>query len=235
MSGRVALLTVGTVAAGALVVGSAALILHSAPKQPPLLKATITGTTTAADGPMKTATLDINTYPDSAAISWRRTNGGVGAQPDWVSYGPTTNLQVPANAVVTVTIHQYDGGEPIPNPFLAQVHGTVGDTATIDGKVVTGIDANHVGHTFTVHSFPNPDQPDLFVSVPLPAVAEDAPIVAGTDYPAPHVVTFQFETHGPGIYAWNCEFPCGGRYAGMGDAMSTYGYMSGTLHVVASS
>jgi hypothetical protein len=235
MSGRVALVAAGTVVAGAAVVGAAAVVLHSAPKAPPLLKATVTGTATTTSGQVQTATLDLNTYPDSAAITWRRTNGGVGAQPDWVSYGPTTNLQVPANAVITVTIHQYDGGEAIPNPFLAQVHGTVGGTATIDGKTVTGIDANHVGHTFTIHSFPNPQQDPLFVSVPLPAVAENAPIVPGTAYPAPHVITFQFVTHGPGTYAWNCEFPCGGRYAGMGDAMSTYGYMSGTLHVVASS
>jgi hypothetical protein len=235
MSGRTAVMAVGTVAVGALVVGSAAAILHSAPKAPPLLKATVTGTASTADGTLTAATLNLNTYPDSAAISWRRTNGGVGAQPDWVSYGPTTNLQVPAHAIITVTVHQYDGGEPIPNPFLAQVHGTVGGVANVDGKDVTGIDANHVGHTFTIHSFPNPDQDSLFVSVPLPAVADDAPIVAGTDYPAPHVITFKFVTGGPGTYAWNCEFPCGGRYSNMGEAMSTYGYMSGTLHVVATS
>ena len=49
----------------------------------------------------------------------------------------------------------------------------------------------------------------------------------------PHVITFQFVTGSAGTYAWNCEFPCGdGTYAKFGDAMSSYGYMSGTLHVV---
>ena len=76
-------------------------------------------------------------------------------------------------------------------------------------------------------------------SVPLPAVADDvssnptaAPSASNPYGWAPHVVTFKFVTKGPGEYAWNCEFPCGGNYAGMGEAMSSYGYMSGVIHVV---
>ena len=215
---------ISTVALGALTVGAAALVLHSAPTEPPLLAATVTGTTTAA--------IELSTYPDSSAITYRRTNGGVGPHPDCVSYGPTTNLQVPAHTLVTVTIKQYDTGEAIPNPFLAEVHGTVGGTMTVDGKQVKGIDAEHVGHTFTIHNFPSTKQDPLFVSVPLPAVADDAPAAPGSDFPAPHVVTFQFMTGSAGTYAWNCQFPCGDNYASMGGAMSSYGYMSGTLHVV---
>jgi hypothetical protein len=30
---------------------------------------------------------------------------------------------------------------------------------------------------------------------------------------------------------WNCEYPCGSEYAGFGGAMSTQGYMDGTLTV----
>jgi hypothetical protein len=216
---------IGTVALGAVVVGAAALVLHSAPTQPPLMAATVSGST---------ASIDLSTYADSSQITWRRTNGGNGPHPDWVSYGPTTNLQVPAHTLVTVTIKQYDSGEAIPNAFLAQVHGTVGGTMTVDGKQMTGIDAEHVGHTFTIHNFPSSKQDPLFVSVPLPAVADDAVEAADSAgaLPTPHVVTFQFMTGGPGTYAWNCEFPCGGNYSNMGDAMSSYGYMSGTLHVV---
>lgn len=178
------------------------------------------------------ASLSLATYPDSGAITWRRTGGGVGPHPDWVSYGPTTVLQVPAHALVTVTIDQYDSGETIPNPFLAQVHGTVGGIETVDGKAVTGISPDSVGHTFTLRSFPSPDQDSLFVSVPLPALPDSAQPAPGSDYPKPHVVTFQFITKGPGTYAWNCEFPCGDNYAGFGGPMATFGYMSGTLRVV---
>ncbi len=223
---------VGTVAAGAVAVGAAALVLHSAPTAPPTLVATDVQATTSTPGVKTTASINLSTYPDSGAITWRRTNNGVGPHPDWVSYGPTTVLQVPANSLITVTINQYDGGEPIPNPFLAQVHGTVGGSVTIDGKVVKSIDADHVGHTFTIHNFPSTKQDPLFVSVPLPAVADDAPAAPNSDYPAPHVVTFKFVTHGPGTYTWNCEFPCGENYANFGGAMSTYGYMAGSLNVV---
>ncbi|MFZ0324037.1 MAG: hypothetical protein WAN48_07890, partial [Actinomycetes bacterium] len=97
---------------------------------------------------------------------------------------------------------------------------------------VTGIDPEHVGHTFTIHNFPSSEQDPLFVSVPLPAIPEDAPAAPNSDYPKPYVITFQFVTGDPGTYAWNCEFPCGENYGNMGEAMSTYGYMSGTLKVV---
>jgi hypothetical protein len=220
---------IGTVLVGVVVVGAAGLVLHSAPKTPPTLAATVTGSSSSIPGVTKTATLDLSAYPDSSLIKWRR-DGGVGPHPDWVSYGPTTNLQIPAHTLVTVTIQQYDSGEAIPNPFLAEVHGTVGGTATVNGKPVTKIDPEKVGHTFTIHNFPSSDQDPLFVSVPLPAVdAPDSEIASD----GPHnTITFQFVTGGPGTYAWNCEFPCGDNYANFGGAMSTFGYMSGTLKVV---
>lgn len=223
---------IATVAVGAAVAGVTALVLHSAPEIPPTLVATPTAATSSIPGVTTTASLDLSTYPDSSAITWRRAGGGVGPHPDWVSYGPTTVLQVPAHALVTVTINQYDSGEEIPNPFLATAQGTVGGTETVNGKVVKGIDPNHVGHTFTLHNFPSSQQDTLFVNVALPAVADDAPTAPNSNFPAPNVVTFQFVTGGPGTYAWNCQFPCGDNYASMGGPMGSFGYMQGTLHVV---
>ena len=55
---------------------------------------------------------------------------------------------------------------------------------TVDGKTETGIDPEHIGHTFTIHAAPGNQDP-LFVSVPLPAVPDDAPTAAGTGYPKP--------------------------------------------------
>jgi hypothetical protein len=192
------------------------------------LDATVIGTAQTAQGTLKHATLKLATYPDSMAGEHGASGG---AHPDWVSYGPSTNLHVPAHSLVTVTIDQYDGGEAITNPYFARVHGTVGGTMTVDGKKQTGTDPDAVGHTFTIHAAPGNQDP-LFVSVPLPAVADDAPTVPHTDYPAPHVVVFSFVTGGPGQYVWNCEFPCGdGYYAKFGGPMATQGYMSGTLSV----
>jgi hypothetical protein len=226
-----ALGAVSSVAGSAIVLGAVAVLLHSGADTAPTLVASVTGTASTVPGAKTTATLDLATYSDSAAIKWRR-DDGVGPHADWVSYGPTTELQVPAHAVITVTIRQYDSGESIPNPFLATVEGTVGGTAVIDGHPVRNVDPKLIGHTFTIHNFPSSKQDPLFVNVPLPAVSESAPNAPGSNYPAPHVVTFQFVTGGPGTYAWNCEFPCGDNYAGFGGAMGTNGYMSGTLTVV---
>ncbi len=216
---------------GAVALGATVLVLHSTKVEPPLLVATNTAAAATIAGATSTSSLDLSAYPDSTAITWRKSNDGVGPHEDWVSYGPTTNLQVPAHSVVTVTIKQYDSGEPIPNPFLAEVRGTVGGTMTVDGETVTKIDADHVGHTFTIHNFPSDKLDPLFVNVPLPAMPDEVEACSQSDCPN-HVVTFQFVTLGPGDYAWNCEFPCGGNYANFGEAMSSYGYMSGTLHVV---
>jgi hypothetical protein len=218
------LVAIGGGAVAVAVVGY--LLSRSGPNFAPL-HATVHGTVHTAQGDLPHAYLNLATYPDSLAGE----HGTGGAHPDWVSYGPSTNLFVPAHSFVTVTIKQFDGGEEITNPYFAKVHGTIGGTMTVDGKKVAGTDPDAVGHTFTIHAAPT-DQDPLFVSVPLPAVSDDAPEVEGTNYPAPHVVRFSFTTGGKGEYVWNCEFPCGdGYYAKFGGPMSSRGYMSGTLTV----
>jgi hypothetical protein len=218
-----------TVLAGALLVTLTGLVLNRDGAQAAALTAKVHGTATTSQGSLPHAFLKLATYPDSMAGE-HGSDGG--AHPDWVSYGPTSAFQVPAHSLVTVTIDQYDGGETITNPYFATVRGTVGGTMTVDGKTTTRVPVDTVGHTFTIHAAPSNQDP-LFVSVPLLAVADDAPVAKGSDYPAPHVVTFSFVTGGPGEYIWNCEFPCGdGYYAKFGGPMSSRGYMSGTLTVV---
>lgn len=213
---------------GVAVVALTGTVLARAGTTPGLLKATVDGTAQTSQGVLPHAFLKLATYPDSAAGE-HGSDGG--AHPDWVSYGPTSNFSVPAHSLVTITIDQYDGGETITNPYFAKVHGTVDGTMTVDGKTETQTDPDAVGHTFTIHALPTNQDP-LFVSVPLPAVADDAPTAPNSDYPAPHVVTFSFITGGRGTYVWNCEFPCGdGYYAKFGGPMSTQGYMSGAFNV----
>lgn len=213
---------------GALVVTlTGAVLSRSAPNSKPL-SAVVRGTATTVSGVLPHAFLTLATYPDSMAGE-HGTSGG--AHPDWVSYGPSSNLRVPRRSLVTVTINQYDGGEKITNPFFATVQGTVDGTETVNGKKVTHTDPDSIGHTFTIHAAPT-DQDPLYVNVPLPAVPDDRPPAKGSDYPAPNVVTFSFITRGPGTYVWNCEFPCGdGYYAKFGGPMATRGYMSGTFTV----
>lgn len=217
-----------TVVAGGAVVVGAALVLQQGTAPAKASPVSVRGTARTASGTVPHAYIHLATYPDSMAGE-HGPNGG--AEPDWVSYGPSTDLTVPAHALVTVVIRQYDGGEKITNPWFAKVHGTIGGIETVDGKPVKQIDPDHVGHTFTIHAAPTA-QHQLFVSAPLPAVPDDAPVAKGHLYPKPFVVRFSFMTHGPGKYVWNCEFPCGdGYYAKFGGPMSTRGYMSGTLTV----
>jgi hypothetical protein len=216
------------VGGGALAITLVGTVLHrSTPNSKPLF-AEVRGTAQTATGTVPHAYLDLASYPDSMAGE-HGSDGGT--HPDWVSYGPSTNLHVPAHALVTVTIRQYDGGETITNPYFAAVHGTINNEMTVNGKTETATNPDAVGHTFTIHAAPTNQDP-LYVSVPLPAVPDDRPVAAGSDYPAPNVVTFSFMTGGKGEYVWNCEFPCGdGYYAKFGGPMATRGYMSGTFTV----
>jgi hypothetical protein len=195
---------------------------------PGLLNATVKGTAQTPVGVLPHAFLELATYPDSMA-GQHGPDGG--SHPDWVSYGPTTNLTAPAHSLVTITIKQYDTGGTITNPFFARVHGTVDGTITVNGKTSTGENPDAIGHTFTIHALPTNQDP-LFVNVPLPALPDTAEPAPGSDYPTPAVVIFSFVTGGPGNYVWNCEYPCGdGTYANFGGPMATRGYMSGTFTV----
>lgn len=169
--------------------------------------------------------------------------------PDWVTYWPTTQFVVPAHALVTMTIINWDSQTPLLNPYYSRPYGTVNaqgvannseSVTTFDSKgnpQVTTYDSQHpvdpsaVSHTFTLRPIPNSTAPWLFVSVPDVGVANDAPTDATGMPLKPVINTFSFVTQGPGVYAWNCFDPCGSRFNGFGGPMQTYGYMSGTLVV----
>lgn len=218
----------GTVILGAAVIAGIGTYVASAKNDSRVLVATPAGTIDTPQGNMPHYTLDMSSYPDSMAGSHGASGG---PHPDWVTYGPVTNFQVPAHSVITVTIKQYDGGERITNDFFATVHGTVDGTAVINGQAVTNVDPLAVGHTFTLHGISDTHS-QLFVSVPLPSVPDSRMPSSGYTS-TPNTITFSFITGDAGNYVWNCEFPCGdGTTARFGGAMSTQGYMSGNFTVV---
>ena len=178
------------------------------------------------------ATLSISTFPDSHVC---HADEGE-PQIDWVTYCPSTNFEVPANSLITVTIEQYDTSSGLVNDYFQQVQGTVGGIELVNGKPMSQIAIDDVAHTFTIQSRPNEAHP-LFVSVPLVGVPDNAPnavTINGNPYPKPNVITFQFRTGPPGTYIWHCYVPCGsdrGAPFGFSGPMSTTGYMAGTLTV----
>jgi hypothetical protein len=157
------------------------------------------------------------------------------SHPSWVSYLVQRNgkwvrstiYSVPAHSIVHVTIYQYDGDSGLRNPFLSQVQGTVGDTETIDGKTVRGINPEEASHTFAV--------PELGILVPLPGVPEEAKNqceFAPCEGAAHRTITFSFRTGGKGRYHWQCFVPCAaGTFFNFGGPMQTLGYMDGFIDV----
>jgi hypothetical protein len=163
---------------------------------------------------------------------------GHSPSPDWVSYlgedqsghwQHTTIYKVPAHTLVTVTIYQYDTATGLRNPFLAQVRGTQGGVATIDGKSTSVINPDDTSHTFTV--------PDLGISVPLPGISDTAknpcsaaPCPLSNDHTT---ITFSFMSPGKGTYRWQCFVPCAAGFIfGNGGPMQTIGWMDGEIEVV---
>jgi heme/copper-type cytochrome/quinol oxidase subunit 2 len=139
-----------------------------------------------------------------------------GMQKDWPGYSPS-NLVVPANSIVTVTLRNYDLGDtPLPanSPFTT-VQGTIGGLATADGKAYTSLAPEKVAHTFTVAQ--------LHMNVPVPG---DGP--KGAAYAT---VTFTFRTGKAGTYTFRCYDPCGIGSIGWQGPMVTKGYMMGSLVV----
>lgn len=138
-----------------------------------------------------------------------------GMQRDWPAFSPS-NLVVPANSLVTVTIRDFDLGDtPLPqgSPFTT-VQGITGSVMA-DGRAFTRLSPDKIAHTFTI--------PQLGVNVPLPGDA-----TAGQAY---NTVTFTFRTGAPGTYTFRCLDPCGTGPMGMMGPMMTQGYMLGTLTV----
>ncbi|HEU5379486.1 MAG TPA: hypothetical protein VFV38_29020 [Ktedonobacteraceae bacterium] len=136
-----------------------------------------------------------------------------GMQKDWPAYSPN-NLVVPANSLVTITLHDYDLGDtPLPNntPF-ATVQGTVGSVAYLNGVAYTSLAPDKIAHTFTI--------PQLHLNVPLPGDGKES-----------DSITFTFHTGKAGTYMFQCFDPCGTGATGWEGPMATRGYMMGTLTV----
>jgi len=137
-----------------------------------------------------------------------------GYQQDWPAYAPN-RLVVPANSLVTVSLHDYDLGldTPLPNntPFAA-VQGTVGGVAYLNGKPYAALAPDKIAHTFTI--------PQLHINIPLPGYGKEA-----------DTISFTFHTGKAGTYIFQCFDPCGTGSSGFEGPMATKGYMVGTLTV----
>lgn len=231
------LMTVLTVVIGILVVAGVAAVGATNGDEPPVLAAKVVGTKQTPQGELPHAVLDLAVYPNSSNAIPAPSTPKSELEQQWLSgqpfYYPSTTIQVPANSVVTITFTQYDSGGQLYNPYFAKVHGTLDGTMEWNGKSVTEIKSSEVGHTFTVHQYPEANEPDFFLSIPLPMNAANAKTDANGYQTDPQKITVTFVTGDAGTYVWNCEFPCGDLYQEFGGPMQQRGWMAGTFEVVA--
>ena len=132
--------------------------------------------------------------------------------PDWVSYlvrdssgswRRTTVFTLPANALVHVTIYNFDGASGLRNPLLGRPQGLVGPEL-VDNKPLEVMPPDQPSHTFAV--------PELGILVPIAPVADDAKnqcdFAPCSLSNAHRTMTFTFRTGKPGHYHWQCFVPC---------------------------
>jgi hypothetical protein len=162
---------------------------------------------------------------------------GTQPHPTWVSYlvkdagggwHHSTVIQVPAHALVHVTIENYDGASGLRNPFFGLPRGLTGPLV-VDGHALSVLNPSLTSHTFAI--------PDYGVSVPIQGIPDSAknpcsvaPCATSFDH---RTITFTIRTGAPGTVRWQCFVPCAaGWLYGFGGPMQTFGYMDGFLHVV---
>lgn len=152
---------------------------------------------------------------------------GLGPNAPWLGYQtrtspphPGTIFTVPAHALVTVDIHNFDSATNPRNEYFSLVQGTIGGVEYVNGKKIRLMNPNDMSHTFTI--------PDIGVSVPMMGIPSNAKPNQFED------MRFTFRAPGPGVYRWQCFVPCGWGTYGNGGPMSELGYMSGIMTVSAS-
>jgi len=193
------------------------------------------GTTVTQTVPATTTVTGSNAGPYvlTMVITTENTfNSSVGTQPAYYIQTPhglesSANITLPANTLIEVVIMNFDqGNATLTGPQFANVTGTVNNTMSFynnnamnstegpSGIIVQGqqtvssLSANYISHTFTV--------PSLGLNIPVAAESTEVAY---------------FMTGGAGTYTWLCESLCGSGSTGSGGAMSTPGWMSGTITV----
>ncbi|MGH2447754.1 MAG: hypothetical protein ACRDFS_04020 [Chloroflexota bacterium] len=150
---------------------------------------------------------------------------GTGPHADWLGYQTRTSpphpgpiFNVPAGALVTVDIHNYDSRTALRNTFFTLVQGTVGGVEYVGGKKVKVMNPALTSHTFTI--------PQMGVTVPMEGVSDTAKPTQYED------MRFTFRaTKKKGEYRWQCIVPCGSGLYGFGGPMQQLGYMDGWITV----
>lgn len=159
-------------------------------------------------------------------------NSTVGDQPAYYVLGPnglqsSAQINLPAQRLIELVIINYDNGAAnLTDSKYAAVTGVVDNQITLVNNTlinstmgssgiqirgvenVTSLPTNGIAHTFTI--------PSLGINIPV------APLSTEVAY-------FTIDT--AGTYTWFCMTECGSGPKGLGGAMSTAGWMTGSVVV----
>lgn len=159
----------------------------------------------------KTVPLARGAVSESMVIATGKMDG----HPGWPRY-TNASWSVRKGEVVTLRITSYDDGTaPLTGAqtMFDRVQGTRGGTETVDGRSISSIPNGDIAHTFTVVG--------LGWNVPIPAAPTGGSVA----------VVARFVARRAGTFVWQCYAPCGSGSNSMGGAMSTKGWMEGTVKV----
>ena len=158
-------------------------------------------------------------------------NSTVGDQPAYyvLSDGQllsSANITLPSNTQIDLTIINYDDGPAPTSGTYENVTGTTNNEMTIfndtnvnstyngqgisvaGGQTVTSVPDSNIAHTFTILNGTK--------------VVVNIPVVPSSTVQA----SFTIQS---GSYTWQCEAACGSGNSGWNGAMSTPGWMTGTV------
>ena len=142
--------------------------------------------------------------------------GAMDGHPGWPRY-THTHWTVRAGETVVLRVTSYDdGAAPLTGAqtIYDRVQGTLGGTETVDGRQLSSVPNGDVAHTFTVVG--------LGLNLPIPAAPTGGSVT----------VVARFVAGRAGTFVWQCYAPCGSGPNSMGGAMSTTGWMEGTVRVL---
>lgn len=214
------------VALVALGVGVGWGIGTTAPQPSPVVTVSTTSSSQGPPAPSNSSTFDLTLVITTNNIY----NATVGDQPAYYVIGPkglesSADISLPAHQLIKLTIVCYDDGPAdLTGAQYATVAGTQGNVVTeinddnvnssqgasgiqvSGGATVSSVNASDIAHTFTI--------PQLGINIPV--------------MPSSTVVAY-FTIDQSGTFSWFCMTACGSGPDGTQGAMTTPGWMTGSV------
>lgn len=138
----------------------------------------------------------------------------------------SANIVLPSDTVIETTIVNYDDGNASTPAIYEKVTGTVGNQVTVvNNTLINSTQTNNGISIQGAWATSNVPLSDIAHTFTVNGINLNVPIVISS------VEQFSFVTGGPGSYTWQCYAACGSGNSGWQDAMSTPGWMTGTVTI----